>query len=238
MSTNLFDFILIGVALSLIVWRGAHVARVGLDARQRGFRPIEIGRWALVAVIDANRYWWGARLDRLTASEALELLATAAQTLGLLSVANVRCPLCDAEIKHVFSVTANGELYVHRQAKCTQCDFRVDACRHCAHFLPAGATMFEQRGDFSHGRCGFYRASEPVRTAYPQHAQRLEALGYDALPTPRAIVDSYVPLDECTAFSLNLKHLRANRVPRLGRDRIALIRLEQRLTQSLRTIGK
>ena len=231
MSVDTFNLLLIIIAVSLLAWRGVIAVQVAWDAHRRSFKPIEIGRWALVAVIDADRYWWDARLDRLAAPEARELLITAAQAHRLLSVINLRCPLCDTEIKNVFAVADNGELYVRRQAACTHCDFRVDACRHCAHFLPAtgGATVFDRRGDFSSGRCGFYRAPESVRTAYPQHARRMLALGYDTLPAPRPIVDSYIPLAECTAFSLRQEHLRYSNIPWINRQRVALIRLHQKI---------
>ena len=92
--------------------------------------------------------------------------------------------------------------------------------------------MFDQHGDFSHGRCGFYRALEPVRTAYPQHAPRMEAMGYDLLPTPKPIVDSYIPLAECTAFSLKQEHLRQSNVSWINRQRAALIRLHQKINRT------
>lgn len=91
--------------------------------------------------------------------------------------------------------------------------------------------MFERRGDFSHGRCNFYRAPEAVRTAYPQHASRMEAMGFDMLPTPKPIVDSFIPLAECTAFSLKLDLLRQSNVPWLDRQRAAIIRLHQRVNR-------
>ena len=231
MSADTFNLLLIIITLGLLAWRGVIAAEVAGDARRRGFKPIEIGRWALIAVLSADRYWWGARLDRLAVPEARELLVEMARAHNLLNVTNVRCPLCDSEIKKALAVADNGDLYVRRQAACTHCDFRVDACRHCTHFLPAadGTAMFDRQGDFSHGRCSIYRAVEPVRTAYPQHADRMEALGYDVLPTPKLIADSFIPLDECTAFSLNSKHLRYSGVPWIDRQRVALIRLQQRL---------
>jgi len=233
MSGGTFYLLLITLGLGLLAWRGSVAARVGLDARRRGFRPIEIAGWTLLAMVDAHRYWWDPRLDRLAVPEARELLSIMAHAHGLLSVVDVRCPLCDHEIRNALSVAADGELYVRRQAACAHCDFRVDACRHCAHFQPAtGGAMLERHGDFSHGRCGFYRAVEPVRTAYPRHARRLEAMGYDMLPTPKAIVDSYIPLTECTAFSLKPELLRNSRVPWLDRQRVALIRLQQRVNRS------
>ena len=235
MSVNTLDFLLIISVAGLLVWRGFVVVQVGLDARRRGFKPIEIIRWTLIAVVDADRYWWGPRLDRFAAPEARELLAAMAQAHHLLSVVDVRCPLCDSrDQERLVGGGDDGELYVRRKAACPHCDFRVDACRHCEHFQPAtgGFTMFDRHGDVSHGRCGFYRAVEPVRSAYPRHARRLEAMGYDMLPTPKAIIDSYIPLAECTAFSLKPELLRNSRVPWIDRQRIALIRLHQRVNRS------
>ncbi len=234
MSVDAFNLLLALIAVSVLAWRGVIAVQVARDARRRGFKPIEIGRWVLVAVIDADRYWWGARLDRLAVPEARELLIAAAQAHHLSSVINLRCPLCDTEIKNVFAVADNGELYVRRQAACTHCDFRVDACRHCGHFLPAtgSAAAFDRRGDFSHGRCSFYRAPESVRTAYPQHATRMEAMGYDMLPSPRPIADSYIPLAECTAFAVKPEHLRQSNIPWVNRQRVALTRLHQKINRN------
>lgn len=234
MRETTLSLLLIGGGLCWLVWRGLAALQVGRDAQRRGLPVAQRLGWALCAVVDADRYWWGARLERLSVAEARELLAATAQAQRLLSVVNVRCPLCDDEIKNVLSVADDGELYVRRQAACAHCDFRVDACRQCAHFQPAtgGFTMFDRHGDVSHGRCGFYRAVEPVRTAYPQHARRLEAMGYDMLPTPKAIVDSYMPLTECTAFSLDLERAHRSGLPRLDGRRVALIRLDQRINRS------
>ncbi len=229
MTAGTFNLLLIISALSLLAWRGLVAAQVARDAQRRGFKPIEIARWTLTALIVADRYWWGARLDRLSVPQARGLLADNAREHDLLNVTDVRCPLCDYEIKQALSVV-DDDLVVRRQAVCAHCDFRVDACRHCAHFIPAadGVTLLERHGDFSHGRCGFYRALESVRTAYPQHARRMEALGYDTLPTPRAIIDSFIPLPECTAFALKPELLRHSKIPWLDRQRVALIRLQQR----------
>ena len=51
---------------------------------------------------------------------------------------------------------------------------------------PAASPCSIGTATISHGRCGFYRAVEPVRTAYPRHASRMEAMGFDMLPTPKA----------------------------------------------------
>jgi hypothetical protein len=230
MSVGTLNLIVILLGLGLLAWRGVIAARVAWDAHRRDFRPIEIGGWALLAAVDADRYWWGARLDRMSVPEARELLAKAAQAHGLLSVVNVRCPLCDHEITHVLSVAADGELYVRRQATCAHCDFRVDACRHCTHFRPStgDVMMFEQRDDFSHGRCSIYRTLESVHTISPLHARRLEAMGYDMLPTGKPIADSYLPLAEFTAFVLNLELLRQNNIPWIDCQRVMLVRLYQK----------
>ncbi len=233
MTLGTCNLLLILIVLGLLAWRAISSIQVALDAQRRGFKPIEIVRWALIAFIAADRYWWGKRLERVSIPEAREWLVDAAQVHNLLSVVNLRCPLCDSEIKNALAVADNGDLYVRRNAACGHCDFRVDACRHYAHFQPATSfTMFDRHGDYSHGRCGFYRALEAVRTAYPQHASRMEAMGFDMLPTPKPITDSFIPLTECTAFSLKLDLLRDSHVPWLNRERIALIRLHHRISRS------
>ncbi len=231
MNAGVFTLLLMSIGLVLLVWRTVVAIRVGRDARRHGLAITTSTGWAVLALVYARRYWWGARLDLLSVDEARDLLQATAQAHRLKSVVNVRCPLCDAEIEKAFAVTEDGTLFIRRQAACKQCDFRLDACRHCAHFLPSseGATLFDRHGDFSHGRCSFYRAAESVRTAYPQHARRLEAMGYDMLPAPKAIADTYIPLEECTAFTLRREQLRNNGISWLGRDRVALIRVHQKI---------
>ena len=233
MTGNTLGLLLICLVLSLVVWRGVIAVRTGRDAYRRGLsRATSVG-WALESVLAADRYWWGARLDRLSVPEARDLLQVTAQAHHLSNVINLRCPLCDHEIENAFSVAADGELCVRRQTTCPHCDFRLDACRHCAHFRPAvdSATLFDRQGDFGQGRCTFYRAVESVRTAYPQHARRLEAMGYDMLPVPKPIMDTYIPLEECTAFALKAEYLRHNDIPWINRQRIALIWLQQKIDQ-------
>jgi hypothetical protein len=213
--------------LGLLVWRSAVAVRVGDDARHHGLPLRKAAGWAALALLAADRWWWGGRLEVLSADEARALLRSTAQAHRLTSVVNVRCPLCDAEIVDALTVTDEGRLAIRPKAQCRRCDFRLDACRHCAHFLPAqvGFSMTTGESDFSHGRCGQYRALQPVREAYPQQARQLEARGYDMLPAPKPITDSYIPLEECTAFELKMDRLRASRVAWLTRQRIALVQL-------------
>jgi len=198
--------------------------RVDRDARQRGFSRLAGLGWAMTALVYPAWYWWQARLERLSASEANHLLQSAAQVHRLASVVNVRCPLCDAEIVNVLAVTASGALAIRPLAHCPRCDFRLDACRHCQHFIPAEDGISGQK-DFTYGRCKLYRASQPVREAFPNVAARLEAMGYETMNAPKRIVDSYVPLDECTGFALDGARLKVSRIPWLNRQRVALIRL-------------
>lgn len=223
------EWIVLGLLIGLLVWRGMAALRTEADARRRGLPLAARLRWALLALVDSSRYWWAARLDLQKTDEADALLASMARAYGLAHITNVRCPLCESEIEDALSVTADGMLAVRSGATCPRCDFRLDACRHCAHFLPAKDpyATFNRQGDVTHGRCNRYRALQPVREAYPHLADRLEALGYEALPAPKPIQDSYFPLPECTGFTLQLERLRGSKIPWLTRQRLALIRLHQ-----------
>ena len=225
------DLLLLGLGLCFFAWRVAAAIHAGYDARMHGLSVLASLGWALIASVVPRRYWWRGRLDALTPDEARSLLQSTAQAHRLMCVVNVRCPLCDNEIANALSVTTSGLLAIRPGAACDRCDFRLDACRHCDHFLPAheGATLVDRHGDYSHGRCQVYRAVQPVREVYPHMAQRMESLGYDRLPAPKLIQDSYFPLEECTAFALNRDRLRWGNVHWLNYQRIALIRLHHKL---------
>ncbi len=218
------ELLFLGLGLALAGWRLTAAMRAGRDARQRGFSRRASLAWALCALVYPAGYWWQARLERLNSDEANHLLQSAAHARRLTSVVNVRCPLCDAEIVNALAVTASGALAIRPLAQCPRCDFRLDACRHCQHFLPAEDGLGGQK-DFTYGRCEQYRAAQPVREAYPHIADRLEAMGYDTLSAPKRIVDSYMPLEECTSFALDRARLGRSRIPWLTRQRAALIRL-------------
>jgi hypothetical protein len=228
------DALLFVLGLCLLTWRAIAAVQVGLDAHKRGLAPLTSAGHALIGVVHTQWYWWGARLKLMSDHEAQSLLHATAQTHRLQNVVNVRCPLCDAEIAHALTLDADGALSIRPNARCPNCEFRLDACRHCAHFLPAqtGFSLMGGYGDFSHGRCGQYRALQSVRDAYPMHARRMEAMGYDRLPAPRPIVDSFYPLDECTAFTFQAERLRSSKISWLDRQRIAVIRLYQKLNSS------
>jgi hypothetical protein len=190
--------------------------------------------WTLLGLIDARRYWWGGRLEVMAEREAQKLLQRQAKEHNLSHVANVRCPLCNGEITAALTVTDAGELAIRPDSACHRCDFRLDACRHCRHFLPAGARsgpgfIGSPGRDFTHGRCNRYRGWQPVREVYPHMAQRLEAMGYESLRAPKRIRDSFFPLEGCTAFALALKRLRRSEVSWLTRQRSALVRLDRRI---------
>jgi hypothetical protein len=222
--------------LCAVAWRAVVAALVWRDARRRGLTYREGLRWVLVSLVDARRYWWGARLEVMPAGEAEALLGRAAQEHDLTRVTDVRCPLCGCQIADALAVSERGALTVPRRgAACSQCDFRLDACRHCRHFLPAGppyaglAVPGRAGGDFTHGRCSRYREVQSVRETHPHVARRLEDMGYEYLPVPKRVLDSFFPLEGCTSFSLDPKRLRRSEVPWLTPQRTALIRLHQRL---------
>ena len=224
----ILEFLAAGAVLALLAWRVWVAVRAGRDALDHGWAGLASLGWAASAAIFSAWYWQQGRLERLRPDEAHKILQSAARAHRLASVANLRCPLCDAEMVNVLSVTADGRLAV--ESHCPRCDFRLDACRHCRHFLPAKDANGGQI-DMTHGRCQAYRAPQPVAEAYPDMARQLTAMGYDTLNAPKPIVDSFLPLDECRSFALDEERLRQSRVKWLGRERLALLQLRQRTQQ-------
>ena len=198
------------------------------DARRLGASQAQSLRLAWTAVRSPLRYWWSDRLHLLSPAAQERLLATEAARLGLSRVDSVLCPLCGTEIKRAWRVDEAGHLDVARRAVvCPQCDFRLDACRHCHHFQPGEpGGSWGGMGDYTHGRCAVHKRSQPVESlCTPEMAKRLKERGYDYLSGPAPIADSYIPLSGCQSFTLDERRLRTSGVHRPGLRQRGLLRL-------------
>jgi hypothetical protein len=215
------------IGLGLLGPFAYRAGRVWLDAGERGFEPVRRLGWAFVGGIASARYWWGARIQALSARERDVLLASETETLGLSRADSVRCPLCTAEVSHAWTLTAAGRPTVGPgPVECPDCDFRLDACRHCTHFLPGPAASPWLAGDVSSGRCNRYRSLQPVeQVCTPDMARQLKKRGYEQIRAPLQIPDSYLPPDHCTAYAPDPKRLRTSGIRWPDDRRTALLRL-------------
>jgi hypothetical protein len=218
------------IGSAMLVWIAYRAVPIWIDGERRAMPIRGRLRWALVGIVAPSRYWWRTRIEAMSAQERAELLAREIAALGLTRADSLRCPLCGAEVSHAWSLDADGRPTVAPgPVKCPECDFRLDACRHCAHFLPGSATGtgFSLGGDeITFGRCGFYRAPQPVeRIATPEVARRLKERGYESINAALPIVDSFVPPDSCRAFQSYPKRLQASGVRWPDARRVALLRL-------------
>jgi hypothetical protein len=210
---------------------GHRMARIWNDASARGFHEWQrIGK-ALQGAVAPSRYWWGTRIDAMSPDERRELLARQTATLGLSRADSERCPLCGSEIAHAWIVTASGRADVAPgPVTCGACDFRLDACRHCHHFLPGPPRGWVDlsfgQGDITFGRCGIYKSVQPVdRATGPEMARQLKARGYERISAPMPIADSMTRPDSCRAFRASRKRIQASAVSWPGTRRVALLRL-------------
>lgn len=223
----------LGVGL-LVVAAGFYAYRAGrifADAGRYGFPPRERLGWALLGAAVPSRYWWGGRLAALSPDQQTELLWRETQAMGVTSPGNLRCPLCGAEVFDAWALGPNGHANVAPgPVECPHCDFRLDACRHCTHFLPgdptAQSTGAWASGDLTLGRCDQYKTYLPVeRVCQPQIARQLKARGWERVRSPRPVIDSFVPLDCCRSYAADRKRLKAGRVRWPDARRTALLRL-------------
>lgn len=219
------------IALALLglgVYRGG---RVWLDASRRSMKPTRSLAWALQGAIAPNRYWWGERISLMSTSEQEDMLQSGTADLGLSRVDSLRCPLCRAEVPVAWTLTVGSRPTVASgPVECPDCDFRLDACRHCAHFLPGPPQGWSLSSwssqDMTSGRCGRYKTSQPVAQACaPDMARQLRARGYEQIRAPLLIVDSFLPPDFCTAYKPAPKRLRECGISWPDARRIALLRL-------------
>jgi hypothetical protein len=214
-----------------LAYRGG---RVWVDAGQRGFEPARRLGWALLGAVAPARYWWGARIEALSPEERDDLLARETAALGLSRADSLRCPLCGTEVPGAWTLSPGGRpIVAPGPVECPGCDFRLDTCRHCEHFLPgdplSGAVwgQFSVRSDaITYGRCGHYRKTQPVEQACaPEVARRLKSRGWERVRAPYPVVDSFVPPDCCQAFRPDRKRLKAGGVRWPDVRRVALLRL-------------
>lgn len=213
--------ILAAAALGFLVWRGA---RIWKDSGDAG--------WALQGAIVPSRYWWGARLEATSPQEREDLVLREIEALGLSHADSEKCPLCGAEIPQAWKLDQEGKPTVAPgSVECPECDFRLDSCRHCKHFLPGEPLSWSLLGgsgggDITSGRCGFYKRSQPVEeAAAPEMARRLKERGYDQVRAPMPIKDSMLRPDFCRAFDPHPKRIAASGVSWPGPRRAGLLRL-------------
>ena len=222
------SYLWLAVGLAALVFLAYRAGRIWRDAGQHGVAHRL--RWTLVGTIAPSRYWWGARIETLSPQERTDLLARGTAELGLNRADSLRCPLCRAEVAHAWTLARDGRATAAPGSKCSKCDFRLDACRHCSHFLPGappmGPVFFSAGDDVTFGRCSVYRVSQPTeQVCPPEIARRLIERGWETVRAPLPIVDSFLPPDFCTAFVLNRKRLQTSQVRWPDAQRVALLRL-------------
>jgi hypothetical protein len=221
--------------MGFLTWRAVRIwIDVGRLTSQAGSRPGPARRlgWALWGALLPNRYWWGARIEAMPPDARQRLLAREAAALGLSHADAERCPLCGAEIPQAWTLDAEGRVKVAPgPVECPECDFQLDACRHCRYFLPGPPRSSFQLGpseaDITFGRCAFYKRAQPVEeAAAPDMARSLRQRGYDRIRAPMRITDSMLRPDSCRAFEPHRKRMAASDVDWPGPRRAALLCLE------------
>ena len=216
------------VALGLLVCRAG---RIWVDAGRRGLGPARGLGWALLGAVVPSRYWWGARIEAMPPHEQADLLARETAALGLSRADSLRCPLCSTEVPHAWALTPDScPTVAPGPIQCPRCDFRLDSCRHCVHFLPGTPQTWGGfrwgSSDVTFGRCSHYKVPQPVEQACsPEVARQLKARGYEQVRAPLPIADSFLPPDFCTAFKPDRRRLRASEVRWPDARRVALLRL-------------
>ena len=218
----------LGVFSFAFSYRAWHI---WVDAGQRGFGPALRLGWALLGAVVPSRYWWGARIGMLSPQEWADWVARETPALGLSQADSLRCPLCAAEVPRAWALDADGcSTVAPGPIECPRCDFRLDCCRHCVHFLPGKPSAWGRPsplgGDVTFGCCGHYKIPQPVeRACPPEMARQLMARGYTQIRAPLPIVDSFVPPDFCTAFAPHRRRLKASEVHWPDARQTAMLRL-------------
>jgi hypothetical protein len=223
----------LGIGLVLLAFGAYRAGGIWLDAGQWEFEPAARLGWALWGALVPARYWWGARIRAMPAEARAGLLTYETEQLELSRADSLPCPLCGAEVPHAWALDDRGHATVAPgHVECPQCDFRLDACRHCTHFMPGSPQSWVRSGwgqsDATFGRCAIYKRVQPVeQAAAPDMARTLKKRGYDQIRGPMIIQDSMLRPDFCRAFEPDRKRIRASQVHWPGAPGEALLRLLQ-----------
>ena len=221
----------LAVGLALLFLLLYRAVPIWLDGGRRGMGLTRRLYWALVGIVVPSRYWWVARLEVMSPGEQADLLTRETAALGLARADSLRCPLCGADVPRAWALDSGGRpTAAPGPIKCPQCDFRLDACRHCTRFLPGDPPGLGRGGwssdDWTFGRCSVYKEMQPVeQVSSPEMARQLKARGFDQVRAPLPIVDSYMPPDFCTAFKLDRRRLQASGIRWPDAWRVALLRM-------------
>jgi hypothetical protein len=226
-------FLALTVPIALLAFLTFRARRIWRDTGLRRLSLIDRLRWTCQGALQPSRYWWQARIDTLSLEERQELLIRGSHEIGLGRADSVRCPLCKEEVPNAWAITETGETSVARRpVECPRCDFRLDACRHCRHFLPGSPAGWGQPQfgsvALSFGRCPQYKEWLPIdQTTSAEMARRLRARGYERIRAPRLIQDSFLPPDSCISFLADRKRLRGGGIAWPDARQSALIRMLQ-----------
>jgi hypothetical protein len=229
----MIGYLLLAIGLAALAFFAYRAGRIWLDAKQRDFEPASRLGWALLGAILPSRYWWGARIEAMSKGQQAALLARETQATNLEHAGSLHCPLCGAEVPHAWALDASGKPTVaDGPVQCPKCDFRLDACRHCTHFMPGAPPAWSGnawgQGDMTFGRCAVYKKTQPVdQVAGPDIADRLKERGYEQIRGPLPIQDSMLRPDFCRAFEPRRGRIRASKVAWPDDRRTALLRLLQ-----------
>ncbi|MFW6181294.1 MAG: hypothetical protein ACOC8N_06050 [Spirochaetota bacterium] len=219
---------ILGGALALLLLRAAAVWR---DASRPGVPPGTRLLWCIAGGVVPSLYWWKYRLPLLSPEQKARIMERETAALDVGSPDSLACPLCGREIPRAWAIDRHGRLTVARRpAACPRCDFRLDSCRFCGHFMPGERGSWGQVGfgesDITFGRCEVYRKEMPVEEACRGTvAEQFRRRGIAFIRGELPIADSYFPPDTCRSFALDRRRVRAGDIPWPNRRRRVLIRM-------------
>jgi len=142
---KLIFLVILGGGIILFLFRAV---RVWCNSAHLTVSPFIRILWSLAGGIIPSLYWWKYRISVLTSEQRESLLRKETAALNLRSPDSMICPLCGSEIVGAWTVTENGGVTVSKgPISCPRCDFRLDSCRFCQHFLSGKPGRLGASGD-------------------------------------------------------------------------------------------
>lgn len=136
---------------------------------------------------------------------------------------------CNIEIPQALRLVSGENITTtKRPIKCPRCGLRFDCCRYCQNYEVSGGQGWMHEN--SRGKCKVIKEVQNIDTLCdPSMANRLRDMGWDSLYTGLSIPDNFTPPDRCRQFMLDGEKAKIDHIPGMGKIRILLMKLQNKL---------
>lgn len=185
---------------------------------------------AITGFFHYPQFLWSQRLTLDLPLKAIQTILKESVNITKVSAPDsLFCPFCKIEIPHALRFISGENLTTTKKPMlCPRCQLRFDCCRYCQNYEKSISKSW--RFENSQGKCQVIKEVQSIDTfCDPSIAKRLRDMGWNSLYTGLSIPDSFTPPDRCRQFILDGEKANIDHIPGMGRIRVLLMKLQNKL---------